>query len=571
MPDLSLSTVPPAAVSPTTGSAKLARVETAIVALVIIALAVLRWFSVTSHRWNTDEAQHLHVVWGWTVGLVQYRDLFDNHTPLFHILCAPLLSWFGERADIILLMRRVMIPLFAISVWCVYRLGATLYDRRTGWYSALLAALLPAFFYRMGEYRTDVLWTTVWLMTLVVTLVGEMSPARIFRAALLLGMAFMVSMKTTLLVFCVAVAGIITWWLAGRPISKAWPRYVAAFVGGLVIVPGLIVLYFASQHALEPLYHCVIKHNTLPGRNLGYTIGKQLLSQSTLWLIPVWFLTRAMLPSVRREPARGYRRLFLFLIAGLFYSLLRGFWPVVTTQDYLPWMPLLPIFVVAGISWLVDFVEERFRQRIPWLLLPTLLLAGEIAMIVTEEPPFLRVEDRRISHLSQILHLINPGEYVLDLKGETIYRPRPCYLVMESLTLEQLQRGTMKNNIAERLIATRTALVRKSDRMPAETREFIDRNYVRINRMWVPGKKLPTVAGTPLKFEIVIPASYRLLTAKGTATGTLDGQPFDGDRWLEAGQHELTVTPPTGETALVWARAVARGYSPYYKIDPQEE
>jgi hypothetical protein len=293
-----------------------------------------------------------------------------------------------------------------------------------------------------------------------------------------------------------------------------------------------------------------------------------------LWLIPVWFLTRAMLPSVRQKPARGYRRLFLFLIAGLFYSLLRGFWPVVTTQDYLPWMPLLPIFAVAGINWLVDFVEKRFHKRVPWLVLPALLLAGEIAMIVTEEPPFLRVEDRRIAHLSQILHLINPGEYVLDLKGETIYRPRPCYLVMETLTLEQLRRGTMKNDIAERLIATRTALVRRSDRMPAETKEFIDRNYIRINRMWVPGKKLPTTAGKPLTFEIVIPASYRLIAAKGAVAGTLDGQPIEGDRWLAAGRHELTVTTvtqPAGETALVWARAVARGYSPYYKIDPQEE
>ena len=80
---------------------KLSRAEWIVLALALIALAVLRWFSVTSHRWNSDESQHLHVVWAWTVGKLQYLDIFDNHTPLFHILNAPLLKWLGERADII--------------------------------------------------------------------------------------------------------------------------------------------------------------------------------------------------------------------------------------------------------------------------------------------------------------------------------------------------------------------------------------------------------------------------------------------------------------------------------------
>ncbi len=202
---------------------KLSRMETAIVLLALIVLGILRWLSIYSHQWNSDEPQHLHVVWAWTVGRLQYRDLFDNHTPLFHILNAPLLRWFGERADIVLKMREAMIPLFAAAVWCVYRLGTTLYDRRTGWFAALLAAFFPAFFFRMGEFRTDVMWTTVWLLGLVVALTGRLTPWRTFSAALLLGAAFSVSMKTTLLVLCLAVAGIITWLLAGRPISKAWP------------------------------------------------------------------------------------------------------------------------------------------------------------------------------------------------------------------------------------------------------------------------------------------------------------------------------------------------------------
>src|SRR5579871_6428223 len=117
-------------------------VEITVIVAALVALAVLRWCSVYSHRWNTDEPQHLHVVWAWTVGLLQYRDIFDNHTPLFHMLNAPLLRWLGERADIVIQMRRAMIPLFAVSVWCVYRLGVVVYDRRIGWFAALLAGFL---------------------------------------------------------------------------------------------------------------------------------------------------------------------------------------------------------------------------------------------------------------------------------------------------------------------------------------------------------------------------------------------------------------------------------------------
>ncbi|MEP6670355.1 MAG: glycosyltransferase family 39 protein [Chthoniobacter sp.] len=565
--------------------ARLSRTEWIVVVLALLVLGALRWLSITSHPWNSDEPQHLHVVWAWTVGLLQYRDIFDNHTPLFHILNAPLLRWLGERADIVLQMRRAMIPLFAVSVWCVYRLGVLAYDRRTGWFAALLAAFLPAFFFRMGEFRTDVMWATVWLVTLVVALSGKLTPWRTFWTALLLGAAFSISMKTTLLVLCLAVAGGSTWLLAGRPVSKALPWHVLAFLAGVLVVPGAIVSYFASQRALPALYHCVIAHNTLPGQNLAALIGKQIFSQSTLWLIPVWACTVVMLPSVRQNPGRGYRRLFLFFIAGGFYSLLRGFWPVVTTQDYLPWLPLLPIFVLAGLSpsawqnaadhWLPGNWQPGFSRlreslqkgfkKLPWVLAPCLILAGEIIWIVSDRPLFVRIESNRMNNLALVLRLTKPGEYVLDAKGETIFRPRPSYLVLETLTLEQLKRGLLVNDIVPRLIATRTAVVRPTERMNSlpQTQRFIQDNYIRVAGGRVLGQRMTMVPNKPLAFNIVIPERYGLVAQKGTVSGTLDGQPIDGPRALEPGRHELILTNPPGEIAVVWARALERGLSPY--------
>src|SRR5207302_1363481 len=81
---------------------------------------------------------HLPVVWGWANGLLQYRDLFDNHSPLFQMLCAPLFHALGERADIIIPMRLAMIPLSFLGVWCAYKIAARLTTPLGGWIAAAL-------------------------------------------------------------------------------------------------------------------------------------------------------------------------------------------------------------------------------------------------------------------------------------------------------------------------------------------------------------------------------------------------------------------------------------------------
>ena len=62
------------------------------------ALLALRLVYAWTLRVNSDEPQHLHVVWAWTKGLLPYRDVFDNHAPLFDFLNAPLLVLVGEKA-----------------------------------------------------------------------------------------------------------------------------------------------------------------------------------------------------------------------------------------------------------------------------------------------------------------------------------------------------------------------------------------------------------------------------------------------------------------------------------------
>ncbi|MFP5212972.1 MAG: ArnT family glycosyltransferase, partial [Acidobacteriota bacterium] len=142
------------------------------------ATFLLRLVFAFHYSFDSDEPQHLHVIWGWTSGLLQYRDVFDNHTPLFHLLFSPLLSLWGESADVLYVMRLSMIPLFAAALWITHAIGKELFSQRVGVWAALLAGLFPAFFLCSVEFRTDNLWTVFWLLAVICTIKANLTPAR---------------------------------------------------------------------------------------------------------------------------------------------------------------------------------------------------------------------------------------------------------------------------------------------------------------------------------------------------------------------------------------------------------
>src|SRR5207237_9111560 len=108
-----------------------------------------------------------------THGLVQYRDFFDNHAPLFHMMMAPVLALVGERADAPIWMRAPMLVLFAIVVGATYSLGKRLWSHDVGMWAAIALSLFPPFFLKSLEFRTDNLWNALWMIALLLILSGR--------------------------------------------------------------------------------------------------------------------------------------------------------------------------------------------------------------------------------------------------------------------------------------------------------------------------------------------------------------------------------------------------------------
>ncbi|MBI3303378.1 MAG: hypothetical protein HYZ72_15040 [Deltaproteobacteria bacterium] len=51
-----------------------------------------------------------------------------------------------------------------------------------------------------------------------------------------------------------------------------------------------------------------------------------------------------------------------------------------------------------------------------------------------------------------------PNDLILDVKGETVFRPRPFYYALEGITRERIKQGLIADSIPEHLIATRTCI-----------------------------------------------------------------------------------------------------------------
>src|ERR1700724_546843 len=188
------------------------------VALALLGVAVaLRLLGVWEYRFNSDEPQHAHVVWGWNRGLVQYRDFFDNHTPLFHMLWAPLLAAFGESVRTLFWLLLTVLALYLAALAVTWLIGRRLLSPRAALWGTVLTALLPPFFVKTLEFRTDVPWTLLWLVAFQVATRGAPGPARLFVVGLAVGAAAAVALQSSLLLACLLGSALAAaaWRLAG--------------------------------------------------------------------------------------------------------------------------------------------------------------------------------------------------------------------------------------------------------------------------------------------------------------------------------------------------------------------
>ncbi|HET6803945.1 MAG TPA: glycosyltransferase family 39 protein [Frateuria sp.] len=515
----------------------------------LIALRVL-WLG--AYPVNSDEPQHAHVAWNLAIGGTPYRDAFDNHGPLFGLLYAHYMRWLGPRADILWWLRLAVIPWYALALWSSWVMARRLYTARVAAAGVLLAALMQIFFVKMGEFRTDDMWTALWLAALALVVGAHRSVRRGFVAGLCIGAALAVSQKTLPLLATALVAGVAAG--VARPVAPAGRRgpALAAIAGGLV-VPLAMMAWLAGRHDLGPAYYDMVAYGLEP------TGGPSHLWRQVTYALVAASIVGAAIVRLRRdrvaEEASRWRA-FLGLQALLYMLLIWVAWPLSTPQDFLPVIPTATLVLVGAAA----------RPSMGWLGAQSssawvVLLAGlEFGWLLHHAPPWRDALAGERSRLAVVLRCTAPSDSVMDAKSGAIFRPRPYYPVLESLELRRLEHGLAPDRIAAALVAHDTKVL-IPERLPLPDQAFAARNYlpgtagVYMAGMWLPA------SGTRHRITIRLPGVYALSDGVHPRQGSVDGG-VPASRWmLGAGPHWLVV--PTGrDLFLIWSKAWACGWRP---------
>ncbi|MBV9488200.1 MAG: hypothetical protein JO069_00555, partial [Verrucomicrobia bacterium] len=533
-----------------------------------VLLLVIKPLAVLHYRIDSDEPQHLHVVWNWLHVGVGYRDFFDNHAPLFHLLSVPLLSLFGEHARTLLAMRSVLLLVYAASLLAAGTLARTFTTSRVAWWASLVLGVFPPFFLTGTEWRPDGLWALAFLGCLNLLVRSDWRPGRIFCPFLVLGLGFCISLKTVLMIVVLVQAFVILYLAShrdARPALSVVLRSAAAASFGLALPPAILALYLATQHALPAAWECLVSHNLLPEPNAL----PRMLARTADWLLALAVPVTAIVLAWRRprSPA-GRRGIFLALIAVLFLVTLRCYWRSITAEDYLPLHVLLvPLALSAAVYAGQKMGGAQTARCVPWFAFAVCMLLSAVHGRLWENHT-----TRKLNLVADALRLAPPGAYVMDAKGETIFHRRPTRLILEHLTILRLRHHLLVDDIAEQLVNKRVAVV-SNFKLTARAAVFVNSEYLPVAwRLQVLGKALqpiPEGDQTAYEFDVKVPERYVFLSQEGVVTGELDGAPLTGAAFLSTEHHRFRCRRhSSGPLVLFWAHAQEAGYTPFITLPP---
>ena len=525
------------------------RAATYVPLAIIGLLLALRCLAVFQLQANSDEAQHLHMIYGLLGGELPYRDRFDNHTPLLYLIFLPLAAVAGETPQIVLLARIAQFPISLAMLGLIYLIGRRFADREVALWTVATTLAWGDWSLKSIEFRPDVLWSCFWFLTILIlaTRSEELSVKRFFFAGVTLGAALCASIKTTFLVPALALGWIAAWFLCADLRRTFQFQQVAwralAVAGGFLVVPAALLGWLnANGVSLEVLKFCLVDAN-----RAEFELGKALITP-LLGAIVLWMAWRMSL-----RGAQG-AAVATFLSVSAYTAALIGFSPELRKQTLLPVYPLLILF-----AW--EYAVEVVRKHHPAATRFAGLAVCSLALIhlvlegrIWEDG----LHDQR-ELLRDTLKLTRPGDFLMDRKGETIFRRRPVYLVYQHATIRAIEEGRLSDPDPEMLTKTGTAVaigasMGLSDRM----RMFIRKNYTPAGdgRLRVAGRSLlfyPENGRLAARAPMMIAGEYVVLKGDAVVQHTRVPQP---------GWHDVDLGGDAGPASLFWKPAWDAGFRP---------
>ena len=399
-----------------------------------LALGVFALFLCFYRSWDADEFEHLQFAWLLSQGRTPYRDFFEHHTPVFHLLTAPYFDMIRDTGTGVLLIApfglRVLSTLFtaatALLVFAMTR-------RATGSGTATMAVALflsCSFVLEKGiEIRPDTL--AALLLVVSAYAVGRglcEAPTTEERLAwgLLSGLAsggtLMTSQKGIFAVLGILAAAAV---LGGRRHGRGttWAFLGVALLGmAAAILP--VLWLFARRGALGEFFH----HNVVlvllwprdfageGWRWLGLALAKDTMFMG-LAVLGLGLLGRRL----RRRPHTGLGTIVVLTVvaSAIGFVVL----PIAQRQYLFMTAPFAAIAAAVGAGWLAERWSRAARPRLVTML-PGLVMGYFVFHAALQLGHPDRVAIAKLDHL---LHHTAPGDTVLSGWSPGVAFRRPAF------------------------------------------------------------------------------------------------------------------------------------------------
>jgi hypothetical protein len=528
--------------------------------LVALLLLAHLGLGVFRHVMDYDEFQFLHGGWRVAQGELPYRDFWDDHGPLPHLLCS-LFYRAGGRGDAaaLFLHRGGVYLLLLATAALLYALARRLRPG-DGLFAGLALALFaasPILAHKGIEVRSDNLLQPLWVLALLLFVrAGERGSPRAFLASgAVLGAGFLITPKTLLL--GVASGGMfLVWMAASRRIAL---REVAGFGLGAALPAALLALWQWQAGALAAFAHSYFVDSVSAVR-----LPRAQALQSIRLEAPLWALLGAAASAVVLLRA-AQRRLPVF-VACLFVAGAALVFQYVYVLPIRFLHSLIPAVVPLALvtAWAAREVligDAPSRSAWPGTLRRAVLVCAVLGVALFEASARRydgRLLGQQLEAAGRIAAIVPSGAVLFD--GGSLPVPYPRPLPDASLVIRVQQRifaGRYPVELAAELDRRDAAWWRvdgRVRRLDPLLKAFREQHYRPLaGELWAAGRLIAPGPGGAADFEVRIAGAYWWAGA-GPDSLRIDGRPAANPVLLGDGRHRaewggpgflrLSVAPP---------------------------
>jgi hypothetical protein len=459
---------------------------------------VLRVALTLNREVDIDEFQHLHSAWLLSQHYVLYRDVWENHPPLFYYLLLPLFRFCREGPGLVLLARVIMSFAGLGILLLTYVLARIDHDKLPSFLAVLILSYMVIFAQKSIEVRPDQFLIILWLASLWISIRAFSNRQRLgfFVAGLLLGIGFLFSQKALLPFAAMSFTFLVCSYIRGS--QKAFVRFLRIqsgyTLGFMIPVAACLVFFYHSGTLKEMITSTVLESFTYPNNYRPFYLLQLrnicfFLLASAGVIIHLWRL-RKNSASVRADQ-------LLLLLPGLFLLLVFLFLQTAPyPQSALLFAPVLAIYGAEAFRRSMDGIlisrksvaetnERKFRLHAKALLPFTAALATGLiipgTILLVRGHPFSRTNAEQFRRMEYVLDHTQSTDAVFDGESAYVFRPQAYfYGSLFHAIVWRIEHGEIKQDIPESLTRTHCRVVIYDERvstLPPAVQLFLKANY----------------------------------------------------------------------------------------------